>query len=36
MTPFEVRLAFHGDLPFFLRGKRGTAANRQLKRTNIR
>lgn len=36
MTPFEVRLAFHGDLPFFLRGKR-PAANRQLnERTSVK
>ena len=36
MTPFEVRLTFHGDLPFFLRGKRPAADRRLKERTSVK
>jgi len=36
MTPFDVRLTFHGDLPFFLRGKRAVAQRRLYERTSVK
>jgi len=36
MTPFNVRLTFHGDLPFFLRSKRATAERRLNERTSVK
>ena len=36
MTPFNVRLTFHGDLPLFLRSKRGPVERRLTERTSIK
>src|SRR5262249_49703044 len=36
MTPFTVRLSFHGDLPFFLRSKIGTIERRLSERTSVK
>jgi len=36
MTPFKVRLTFHGDLPFFLRSKRASAERRLNERTSVK
>ena len=36
MTFFNVRLTFHGDLPFFIRSKRGDVARRLNERTSIK
>lgn len=36
MTPFNVRLTFHGDLPFFLRSKRDTVDRRLNERTSVK
>jgi uncharacterized protein with PIN domain len=36
MTPFNVRLTFHGDLSFFLRSKRGTVDRRLNERTSVK
>ena len=36
MSPFTVRLAFHGDLPFFLRAKAATVNRELSERTSIK
>ena len=36
MTPFDVRLTFHGDLPFFLRSKRAAVQRRLNERTSVK
>lgn len=36
MTLFNVRLKFHGDLPFFLRSKRDTVDRRLNERTSVK
>ncbi|HST30730.1 MAG TPA: Mut7-C RNAse domain-containing protein [Chthoniobacterales bacterium] len=36
MTPFDVRLTFHGDLPFFLGSKRDTVDRRLKERTSVK
>ena len=36
MTTFKVRLTFHGDLPFFLRGKSAQLERRLSERTSIK
>ena len=36
MTPFAVRLTFHGDLPFFLRSKKSTVERKLGERTSVK
>ena len=36
MTSFNVRLTFYGDLPFFLRSKRGSLERRLNERTSVK
>ena len=36
MTPFEVRLTFHGDLSFFLRSKRAKIERQLSERTSVK